>query len=280
MTMSIRQIFVPVDGSAVSTHALDFAIERAKLQGAGLTVGFAVNRASVAASVSSPYAYVDPTPLLDALEAEAVAVLDAAEARVKQAGLTSKRATIDGAPVPAILAFEKEQKPDAIVMGTHGRHGLERLVLGSTAEGVIRRAEVPVIVVPPAASEGAIGHILVAVDGSPAAALALDFACELGRAERAKLTLCSVVEEAQTEARVREVLDEAHARAACAGCEATTTLLHGGAVEQIVSIARASADAIVMGTHGRAGIPRFVVGSVAEGVLALSPIPVCTIRHR
>jgi nucleotide-binding universal stress UspA family protein len=280
----MKHIFVPVDGSAVSMGALDFAIERAKLHGAVLTVGFAVNRASVATSAVSPYAYMDPTPLLQALEAEAEAVLGAAEARVKAAGVAVKRATIDGAPVAAILAYERQEKPDVIIMGTHGRRGLERLVIGSTAEGVIRGSEVPVIVVPPLPTEvpqGPLGCLVVAVDGSPASDRGLEFACEVASIERAKLALCSVAEEAHVEGRVGEVLAESARRISSSAAGVTTELLHGDAAEGIVEAARTwSAGLIVMGTHGRAGIPRFVLGSVAEGVLRLSLVPVCTVRHR
>lgn len=282
--IAMRQVFAPVDGSAVSSDALDFAIERAKLHGADVTVGFAVNRASVATSAVSPYAYMDPTPLLDALEAEAVAVLDAAEARVKAAGLTARRATIDGAAIAAILAYERQEKPDVIIMGTHGRRGLEGLVIGSTAHGVVRRSGVPVMVVPPNSAgvpPGPLGCLLVAVDGSPAATRGLDFACELARSEGARLTLCGVAEDAEAEHAARKLLDESVARVASAGLDATPEFLRGPAAECIVSSAQScGAGAIVMGTHGRAGIPRFVLGSVAEAVLRLSPVPVCTVRHR
>ncbi len=297
--MAIERVLAPIDGSDVANRALDFAVERAKLHGASVTVAFAVNRLSIAIATANPYGYTDPTPLLEALDEEAEAVLSAGEARVKQAGVAVERAKLEGLAAPAILTHARSMRADIIVVGTHGRRGFDRFAVGSTAEGVIRAASVPVFVVPQRAATqnpGALGRAVVAVDGSPAADLGLAFACELARDEHTHVTVCSVAESAgmhwedldrsvllerEMEEKVARLLDERKKRAQSLGVEADTKLLRGDAAVAIVSLAAAEkADCIVVGTHGRAGIPRFVLGSVAEGILRSSSVPVCTLRHK
>jgi nucleotide-binding universal stress UspA family protein len=299
-SMVFERILVPVDGSGVSGKALEFAIERAKLHNSKITVAFAVNRLSVATATAAPYAYVDATPMLEALEAEAEAVLGSAESAVRAAGVASTRVKLDGPAGRAILTYARETNPDVIVMGTRGRRGFERLAIGSTAEEVVRASAVPVFVIPlravAAAQPGPLQHVLVAIDGSPAADDGLAFACDLAQREHARLTLCTVAEaagmdwdgvdrdmflEAEIEERARPLLERSRIRASSLGIDVNTDLRQGNAAAEIVASAQqAKADIIVVGTHGRAGIPRFILGSVAEGVLRTSTLPVCTVRDR
>lgn len=283
--MPFTRFFVPIDGSAISSAALGFAIARAKRHGAEMTVGFAENRIPIEIALAEPYGYFDPTPLLQALDDEANAVLGAAETQAQAASVRVGHVKLDGPAGPAIVAYAQETHPSAIVMGTHGRSGLDRLAIGSTAEEVVRRAGVPVFVVP----KGAVGartpetlaHLLVAIDGSPASNAALLLACEIARVEQSRLTLCTVAESTAVERDANVILEESRVRAAALGVAVESQLAHGDAQAEIVRVAcAAGADAIVMGTHGRAGIPRFILGSVASAVLRLTPIPVCTVRHR
>jgi nucleotide-binding universal stress UspA family protein len=295
----MKHVLVPIDGSAIASRALDFAIERAKIYGARVTVAFSVNRIAVVVALASPYTYVDPTPLFAALDAEADVILGAGEARIKGAGAAGSAVKLDGPPAPAILACARETKADLIVIGTHGRRGFDRFAVGSTAEDVIRASGVPVFVVPLRAGPPKIGPLaqaLVAVDGSPAADAGLRFACELARLESTRLNLCTVVEtpgfhwddlersvflQTEMEEEAQRLLDESRARALCLGVEADTIFRRGDAAAEIIASAQsAKADCIFIGTHGRAGLPRFILGSVAEGVLRTSPLPVCTVRHR
>ncbi len=298
--MALRRILAPVDGSDLATRALDFAIERAKLHGASISVAFSVNRLAVATATANPYGYADPTPLLEALEEEAAVVLAAAGARVAKAGIPVERLTLDGLPAPAILACANDMKPDAIVMGTHGRGGFARFALGSAAEAVVRAAADPVFVVSGRAGErahpGALASAIVAIDGSPAADLAVSFACELAAVEKTALDLCAVVEPSgshggdleklgflgdEAERRASEMLAAYGARASAVGIPARTTTLRGDPASEILGQAYAGkADCIFVGTHGRAGLPRLLLGSVAEGILRSSPVPVCVVRHR
>jgi nucleotide-binding universal stress UspA family protein len=282
MTGPLRKILVPIDGSELSGQALQFAIERAQATGAEIAAVLVVNELAAALTTAIPYENADPAPLIATLDSEADSNLDAAEALVQKAGVSVKRVRLDGLPAAEILAYARASDADMIVMGTHGRSGYSRLALGSTADEVVRSATAPVFVVSGRSNRvsnaGAVQHALVAVDGSAAAALAVRVACEIARAEKTRITLCTVTENASA---AKAVLDAAFAEAASFGIAAeTVTCVGGGAASEIVSAAKhVGADVIVMGTHGRSGIAEFVLGSVAQGVLAAAEVPVCTVRH-
>jgi nucleotide-binding universal stress UspA family protein len=135
-------------------------------------------------------------------------------------------------------------------------------------------------------------QILVPVDGSDAAANAVDHAAALAAVHDAGLHLVHVVEpQAAVDAAGVDVmgaleeagqqsLSDAESSAAAAGIETVTTkLLHGQAHREIVDYAEdRDVDLIVMGTHGRTGLGRLLLGSVAENVIRLSPVPVLTTR--
>jgi nucleotide-binding universal stress UspA family protein len=142
-----EEILLPTDGSEGTSAAVDRAIDLARTTGARLHVLFAVN----------PNVGVDAAMIgaLDAMEEtgrEAVAdVVSAAEA----AGLDRvEEHLVQGTPYRAIVEFAAENDVDLIVMGTHGRRGVDRYLLGSVTEKVIRASPVPVLSVPFAAAEG------------------------------------------------------------------------------------------------------------------------------
>jgi nucleotide-binding universal stress UspA family protein len=135
--------------------------------------------------------------------------------------------------------------------------------------------------------------LVAAVDGSPCGDHALELALRLAKVEGSSLIVCSaayattlygspglverVVAEIHEDA--RRIVDEALAKAQTAGIPAQGQVLEGEPVHQIVAYAtKVKADAIVIGTHGRSGLNRFLMGSVAEGVLRSAPMPVLTVR--
>jgi nucleotide-binding universal stress UspA family protein len=278
----LHKILVPIDGSNLSNDSLAFAIERSRMAGAEIAVVLVVNELVVAATTAIPYTYVDPAPLLATLDSDADSILDAAEAMVQKAGIRVTRYRLDGVPGTVLPAFARENEYDLIVMGTHGKGDFGLHELGSTAADVVRAASVPVFVVSirtrRKSNAAALQQVLVAVDGSPAASSAVRFACQIASAENARVTLCTVTEH-ETQAKI--LLDSEIAVAASLGIRAETVTRTGGAAAHgIVSVASSiDADAIVMGTHGRAGFAHFVLGSVAEAVLAAADVPVCTVRH-
>ena len=138
-------------------------------------------------------------------------------------------------------------------------------------------------------------NLLVAVNGSPCADRALELAVMLAKAEGSKLVICSVanpsalygqppavVELALEQIRddARHAVNQALGKARAAGVTAEGCLLDGGPAYEIVLYAgKIHADAIVIGTHGRSGLKRLFMGSVAEGVLRAAAMPVFTVRE-
>jgi nucleotide-binding universal stress UspA family protein len=145
-----RNILVPVDGSASATRGLKEAIRLAKERNASLTLLHVVDETPVlqTASVEGGAYFFDE--LLKGLVADGRKLLDKATAAAKAAGLRVKPVLMEdiGQPVAdVIVAQAKKLRADLIVIGTHGRRGLSRVVMGSDAESVVRQSPVPVMLV-------------------------------------------------------------------------------------------------------------------------------------
>ncbi len=146
MVETPRRILVPVDGSEFSLRALDFAATLAADTNAELVILAVVDLARVA-MLSGGQAQLIPG-CLEEMRSEAQRIVEDACARVRATVYASTR-VVDGLPVDQIEAVAGEIEPSFIVMATHGRSGLGRALMGSVAEGVVRRAPVPVMIVPP-----------------------------------------------------------------------------------------------------------------------------------
>jgi nucleotide-binding universal stress UspA family protein len=139
-----KKIFVPVDGSSASHKALGEALKFAKSEGARVCLAH-VYESFQATGTSGT---VD---LTNAFRDEGQLVLDEAGARAKAAGVAFDTRLVEVAgrrASRALVEAAQEWGADLVMMGTHGRSGFERLVLGSIAQGVVRRSRVPVTLVP------------------------------------------------------------------------------------------------------------------------------------
>jgi nucleotide-binding universal stress UspA family protein len=141
-----QRILVPVDGSETSTKALDAAIELARAVDGQIRVLHAVDELMYLTG------YEYSADLLEAARAAARQTLDDAQARTKAAGVACDAQLIDDLGPrlgESVARAAREWKADLIVLGTHGRRGFNRLLLGSGAEQVIRLAPAPVMVIRP-----------------------------------------------------------------------------------------------------------------------------------
>lgn len=142
-----QRILVAIDGSRTSDCALEEAIKLAKDQRACLRVVHVVDLGPLYEAEASG---IDTSEAEEAVTREGWRELDRAKARAQQAGIiveTKLLAVYDSPISDAIIDDAKRWPADLIVLGTHGRHGLSRLVLGSVAEGVARRSPIPVLLV-------------------------------------------------------------------------------------------------------------------------------------
>jgi nucleotide-binding universal stress UspA family protein len=182
-------------------------------------------------------------------------------------------------------------------MGTHGRGGFEHLVLGSVTEKVLRKADCPVLIVPPAVARPAgpiqFDRILCPLDFGPVSAMALRHAVAMARETGAHLTVLHVLEPLEDEPRVVPVavpeyrrLREEQARedlhrALSAEEHADTVgmLAPGKPYREIVRVAReTSADLILMGVAGGGTLRRLFLGSTTNHVVREATCPVLTMR--
>jgi nucleotide-binding universal stress UspA family protein len=152
-----RRILVPVDGSATATLGLKHAIEMAKEQGARIRLLNVVDQRFLVPVMDDFPA--DPTPVIESLRGIGRQALADAEKAAQAAGVPFESEMIEGRErhvSEVILNEASDWEADLIVMGTHGRRGMNRLVLGSDAERVLRETPVPLLLIraAPQASTG------------------------------------------------------------------------------------------------------------------------------
>ncbi len=140
-----QTIVVGIDGSKAGAHALEIALELAKATGDGVVLCHALDPASLVAlaGYEAPY----PADAVESLRQAAMQTLADALAAAKANGVAAASELLEGDPTDAILRCARNHHAGLIAMGTHGRGGIKRLLLGSVAEGVLRRATVPVMTV-------------------------------------------------------------------------------------------------------------------------------------
>lgn len=283
---------VALDGSATAEAVLPWAGELARGLGLRLVlvhIHEAARGASVTEQVRAAETYLDRTA--ETLRSSGVEVQQRVVV-VEESG---------GATAAGIVEQARAMNAAWIMLATHGRSGPRRWALGSVADEVIRAAPCPVLVVrvdvpAPKDRPRRIGRILTPLDGSATAEAALTEALRIARAFAAILDLIQVVPWAAAvygaapEVWQPEDLDDRLARAADdylgsvqdrlpsdLPCE--RQVLRGAPAAAILDHAeRTGADLIVMGTHGRSGLGRFLLGSVADQVVRAASVPVLLVR--
>jgi nucleotide-binding universal stress UspA family protein len=192
----------------------------------------------------------------------------------------------EGVPSEQILRAAREKKADLIAISTHGRRGVVRLIAGSVAEEVLRRAEVPLLVTRPGTAVHEWKRIVVALDGSELGEAVLPEAVRFAHKLGASLDVLRVAVPTFA-AGAAEVpimvppedpmpyLNKVIARLKSEGVEARAVALEGRAAEGILRhLEESHAGLLCMTTHGRTGFARILLGSVAEEVVRKAPCPV------
>ncbi len=141
----MQKLLMPTDGSPCSEQAIEKGLECAQKLGAKVDFLYVIENPMEALWVTPeavPYAF----ELVEDLKKAAKEALDRAKAMAAKAGVEAETLLVEGRhPIQEIA--ERAPEYDMIVMGTHGRSGLDRILLGSVTEGVLRRVETPVLVV-------------------------------------------------------------------------------------------------------------------------------------
>jgi nucleotide-binding universal stress UspA family protein len=308
--IAFRHILCPIDFSETSIRALTYATAVATWYEAQLEVlhvvpAFAGDVTTPPSSAGSPplsLPAVSPNEITDEIRRAMIAT--------GVSSVNARPVVQEGRAHEAIVSRAQEQPADLLVLGTHGRSGFTRLLLGSVTEKVLRTAPCPVLTVPPGASPitGApptLKRILCPVDFSPSARKALRYAIDLGRQTNGCLTVLYALEYAEPEEslelspfdpcyppsvesrrRRQQVTDHARERLhvliaeePTRGCEIDDVVVNDRAYKAILRQATdASADLIVMGAQGSGGLELMLYGSNTQHVVRAATCPVMTVR--
>ncbi|ELY44592.1 universal stress protein [Natronorubrum sulfidifaciens] len=286
-------ILVPTDGSAGAEATIDHALELGQTYEATIHSLYVVETGETPAGIADDDREELYAPSERQGREATIRITDQAEAH----DLMAAREVREGVPHRTILEYADEQGVDMIVMGTHGRTGVDRARLGSTTERVVALSDVPVLSVrmtddgddTPEAG-GPYERIVIPTDGSDAAERAAENALEIAEkydasvhavyvidtttydledAPRSIIGLLKTGGQNATEA-VAEMADER-------GLEATTAVRRGVPADELLEyVSAADADLVAMGTRGRAVGSGRLLGSTTARVVRRSPIPVLT----
>ncbi len=295
-----KMILVPLDGSALSERALPIAAALAQASAARISLLQAVT-----APVYAPmpiYMRGDRAVFEHRAAAAAANYLRGIRQQLHDCGVKDVTISTPVAGATTAIIAAAHDDYDLIVMSTHGRTGLARTVLGSVADAVVRSSHLPVLLVTdhqqiPQALDQPINfeRILVPLDGSIQAAQALPLAATLAQAVGAEMLLLYVMPEGvaasaipatpHPQAPYQTLIPQALNRAALSGLANMVNydIIEASGVpgEAIVAAAREHhCRLIVMTTHGRVGLSRIQLGSVAEDVLKESQVPVLLLHSR
>lgn len=273
-----QKILVPLDGSESAEKALLMALGISSQSDSEVLVVRATPIVPPT-SVGSPdmmtdYNYLESQELTETFHTQTKAYLEEIDAKYADRAPALRTLAELGDPAAVIIDVASTEKASLIIMSTHGHSGMEYLMLGSVTERVLHGAPCPVLVVRDAQP---LGSILVTLDGSELSESALEPALNTARLLGGQVTLLHVEEKRQHGG--QEYLDDIAARFSNTDVVLTTALTHGSPVTQILEYVRSyEIDLIVMSTHGRSGIKRWLHGSVSEKVLREAPCAVMVVR--
>lgn len=285
-----KDILLPFDGSDEAAEALHHAAEIAHWADATICVLFIADTTRDSVTVVE-------NQVVDALVQEGEDVVEEAEKTLHTLGADYDSDVVQGNPAPTIAKYAERYGHDLIIMPTHGRKRVSRYLLGSVTEKVVRLASVPVLTVRMQPGEQLTfpyENILIPTDGSVGAAHAAEYGLSLAAALDATVHVLSVVdkrslgldvrssgsgqdhEQAATDA-VEDVVSEAETYGVT---NTVRHIEHGAPIRKILdTIDSNDIDAVILGTTGKRGTDRILLGSVAEKTVRSASVPVITVRH-
>lgn len=289
--IAVKNILFLTDFSEPSEAALPFASAVAREFGAKIHVLHVL--------IPAPYMYMTPDTTavtIDAQEESAQGEMQRVESQF--AGLPHEAAVVRSVGIwPALERAICDCNADMIVLGTHGRTGAQKVLLGSAAEEIFRRAGVPVLTIGPSVRKnihnGArFNRVLFATDFTPESLAAVPYAVSLAEENQARLVLLHVIPHPRSEANppsighsVADVMYQLYGllpKDAELWCRPEAVVEYGEVAERILEAAKErGADLIVMGVRnaaGRLAVATHFERSVAHKVVAHATCPVLTVR--
>jgi nucleotide-binding universal stress UspA family protein len=309
----LRSILVPLDGSPFGEHALPLALGIARRAGAELQL-LHVHQPVVIAAAEGPLFVSDQ---VDAeIKQQQRAYLDDVRRRLAAVGdVPAHPVLLEGEIVPTLRGAAASLGVDLIVLTTHGRGALARFWLGSVADELVRDSPVPLLLVRPAdhpadlADEPVLRHLLLPLDGSPLAEQILEPAIALGTLMDADYTLLRVLKpvlpvryqisgnnmaqmadsiinqidhvQQELQRQAQDYLDgvvRERFRPRSLPVQTRVVSDHQPAATILQEAKGRGSDCVALETHGRRGLSRLFLGSVADKVIRGSPVPVLVHR--
>lgn len=283
--VSIHNVLIATDFSHCSQTAMRYGFELAHRYGAEPHLVFV--------NPSDEYLLAGPEAILYARDAAQRDFLEL-KSEIKQTysyqdGRDYHAHMMEGAVADSILACAGETRADLIVVGTHGRGGLGRMLIGSVSEGVFRHSPVPVLTIGPHVRHTRVDakNIVLATNCSPASERAAHYAASLAREHKAVLTVAHVLDHVPDEARcdrarLKTAMQEKLAeliKPMMEGIEIRYRVEFGQAVPGILQAAtECNADYLVLGVHRRSGILDQLLWPTAYSVVREACCPVLTVR--
>lgn len=290
--VNTERLLLSTDGSEFSEGAVREAIRLAQRCSSRLS--------AISVIETNPEYETIAPQLLEKTEKAAWAHLESVKERAKKEGVDCEISIVEGEDSYRYITDEAvKRRSSMIIMGRRGRTGLKRLMMGSTTARVIGHAPCNVLVVPRAAKVD-FKSILVATDGSLHAAAAASEAIGIAKKNKSRLTVVSVAApEAMTPMDIESVemqrsliaekeltgaernAKDAKAAALKEGVAVEAFVLSGKPTDAIIQIAKEKgADLVVLGSHGRTGIEKLLMGSVTERVIVLSACAVLVVKSK
>ncbi|GAB6862029.1 universal stress protein [Haloplanus litoreus] len=284
-----EDILLPFDGSDGAAAVLHHAAEIAHWADATIHVLFVADTTRDSVTVVE-------TQVVDALVQEGEDTVEEAEKTLRTLDVTYDSDVVQGNPAPTIVEYAERYDHDLIVMPTQGRTGVSRYFVGSVSEKVVRLSSVPVLTArmqPDEQLTFPYENVLVPTDGSAGATTAAEHGLSLAAALDATVHGLSIVDDSvlgldvrsttsgrENERAATDAVDDLLSEAETHGVTNTVRHVeHGTPVEGILDYVESNdIHAIVMGTTGRRGTDRILLGSVAEQTVRAAPVPVITVR--
>lgn len=283
-------ILLPYDGSEGAAEVLHHASEIAHWSNGTIQVLYVADTARDSVTVVEG-------ETVDALVREGNEIVEEAAKTLDTLGIEHETDVVQGNPAPTIVEYADRYDHDLVVMPTHGREGVSRYLIGSVSEKVLRLSTVPVLTVrmqPDETLEFPYENILIPTDGSAAASAAGDQLVEFAAALDATIHVLSVIDDTSLGPDIRSIVDEKERKEAANqavesviskaerydNIDTVSHVEHGTPVEAILEYIESNdIDTVGMGTTGRRGTDRILLGSVAEKTVRSAPVPVMTVAN-
>ena len=303
--IEIRRILCPVDFSDCSRRAVDHAMAIARWYGGNVTALHVFPLPPVAAAPTGPI-LLEPVLLTAEMREQLLADARRLLKTESAPGVATDAVLREGTAAAEILEQARSMGADLVVMGTHGRSGVDRLLLGSVTEKVLRKASCPVLTVPHGAPDAVPAapvlykRIVCPVDFSESSMRALNYARSLAREADAQLTVLHVSSpeleipfdypvgdtslslaefQKRREQEAQRRLEAAISAEDAAYSKPDHLLTRGKPWREILRVAaERAADLIVMGVQGRGAADLMFFGSTTQHVVRQATCPVLTLR--